>query len=287
MRVLNSSGLTTGPANGPTNINVFITPSNYVPPQLLTPATNVLSPGVANQGMTNLPAFPTLWINEVQAENVSGRLDNNGQREPWIELYNSGSSPVSLDGLFLADSYTNLTQWAFPAGYSIGPTQFLVIVCDGQPGQSTPSEPHTSFRLPAVAGSVALSRLYTNAPQVIDYVNYSGLHSDRSYGSFPDGQSFDRLEFFYVTPGAQNDGRSAPLVVFINEWMAGNVNYLADPADNDYEDWFELYNPGTNAVDIAGYYLTDILTNKTKFLITTDWAAHHPWPRSFAGLGRQ
>src|SRR5205823_3503101 len=149
--------------------------------------------------------------------------------------------------------YTNLTNWAFPAGYSVGPTQFMLVFCDGQPGQTTVGQLHTSFRLPPVSGSIALSRLYTNVPQVVDYVNYAGLHADHSYGSFPDGQPFDRQEFFYVTPGGTNDGRSGPLVVFINEWMAANANYLADPADNNYDDWFELYNPGTNAVDIAGY----------------------------------
>src|SRR6185503_2850473 len=134
-------------------------------------------------------------------------------------------------------------------------------------------------RLPSASGSVALSRLFTNAPQVMDFVNYTGLHSDRSYGSFPDGQPFDRQEFFYVTPRGTNDGRAAPLLIFINEWMAGNAGTLADPADGNFEDWFELYNPATNAVSLAGYYLTDsltnaagVVTNKLKFLITTNMA---------------
>jgi hypothetical protein len=125
---------------------------------------------------------------------------------------------------------------------------------------------------------VALARLYNggpallNGPQVLDYVNYAGLHSDKSYGSFPDGQPFDRQEFFYVTPRGTNDGRSAPLVVFINEWMASNVAGEQDPADGAFNDWFELYNPSTNAIDIAGAYLTDSLTNKFQFLITTNMA---------------
>jgi len=51
--------------------------------------------------------------------------------------------------------------------------------------------------------------------------------------------------------------------VFINEWMASNVGTLADPADNDYDDWFELYNPNDFPVDLSGYYLSDTLTNKT------------------------
>jgi len=265
VRLQNSSQV-----NVATNINIMIIPSNYVPPQVVSSATNTLSPATTNQMLTSLPAFPTLWINEVQADNVNGILDNAGEREPWIEIYNNGASAVSLDGLYLSTSYTNLTAWAFPAGRSIGAGQFMVIFCDGEPGETTGTELHTSFELASGSGSIALSRIYNTQPQIVDYVNYAGVLSERSYGSFPDGQPFYRQEFFYVTPGAPNDGRSAPLTVFINEWMASNTNYIADPADFDYDDWFELYNPGTNTVNLAGYYLTDVLTNKTKYLITTN-----------------
>jgi hypothetical protein len=36
-------------------------------------------------------------------------------------------------------------------------------------------------------------------------------------------------EFAFVTPGATNNGASAPLVVRINEWMAANTSTVADP----------------------------------------------------------
>ncbi len=55
--------------------------------------------------------------------------------------------------------------------------------------------------------------------------------------------------------------------IVINEWMADNDVTLADPADGDYEDWFELYNPGTTAVDLGGCYLTDELSNPFEFQI--------------------
>ena len=68
--------------------------------------------------------------------------------------------------------------------------------------------------------------------------------------------------------------------MFINEWMASNVGGLQDPADNDFDDWFELYNPSTNTVELAGYYLTDTSTNKTKYLITTN-GPHTIGPRGY------
>jgi hypothetical protein len=55
--------------------------------------------------------------------------------------------------------------------------------------------------------------------------------------------------------------------VRINEWLAGNATTLADPADGDFEDWFELYNAGENTVNLNGYTLTDNLTNTAKFKI--------------------
>ena len=55
--------------------------------------------------------------------------------------------------------------------------------------------------------------------------------------------------------------------VVINEWMADNDTAIADPADGDYEDWFELYNPGTGTVDMGGCYLTDELTEPFDFQI--------------------
>jgi hypothetical protein len=57
--------------------------------------------------------------------------------------------------------------------------------------------------------------------------------------------------------------------VSINEWMAANnsASGIADPADGDYDDWFELYNPGATSADLAGCYLTDNLTNRFQFRI--------------------
>jgi len=103
--------------------------------------------------------------------------------------------------------------------------------------------------------------LVNNAPQIIDYLNFESLAANRSYGSFPDGQLFDRQEFFYVTPHGTNNGTASPLVVYINEWMAANTGFIRDPADNDADDWFELYNPNAFMVDLGGAFLTDNLTN--------------------------
>ena len=56
-------------------------------------------------------------------------------------------------------------------------------------------------------------------------------------------------------------------MVMINEWMASNNKTIANPGTGRFDDWFELYNAGTNIADLAGCYLTSDLTNKFKFQI--------------------
>lgn len=58
-------------------------------------------------------------------------------------------------------------------------------------------------------------------------------------------------------------------VLVINEFMAANAETLRDPQD-DYDDWIELYNGGAEAIDLAGYYLTDDLNEPTKWQFPLD-----------------
>lgn len=230
------------------------------------------TPGRDNSVRRNLSPFPTVWINEVLPENSTSLPDVAGEFEPWLELHNAGPDPIPLDGLYLSDNYANLTQWAIPAGLSLKPGEFKVIFADGQPAQSNAAELHANFKLRPGSGSVAVSRLENSQPQVLDFVDYSAIRAGRSYGSSPDGQPFDRQMFYFVTPGAANNAASAPLSVFINEWMASNTQTLADSADGHFDDWFELFNPAASPADLGGYFLTDNLTNKTAFAIPAGYS---------------
>jgi hypothetical protein len=225
------------------------------------------TPGGPNNVGASLPPFPALWINEVQPENVNSITDNNGQQDPWIELYNAGSNSIALAGMFLSNNYTNLGSWTFPAGAAIAPGEFKVIFADAEPAQSTLAELHTSFRLAPGSGSVAVSRMVGGSPQVIDYVNYSGIEPGHSYGSFPDGQPWDRQAFYSVTPGGTNNGAPPPITVSINEWMADNTSYRIDPATGQHEDWFEIYNPADAPAGLSGYFLTDTFATPFKFQV--------------------
>lgn len=237
--------------------------------ELTTEPTAVVAqytPGAANSVRATLPAFPAVWLNEVLPNNVSGLTDRFGDRDPWVELYSANTNVLGLGGFYLTDTYSNLTKWPFPAAVTLTNRQCLVVWLDGEPGESINSELHTSFRIPASAGTVAL--VWSNANQfgVLDYLNYNVASAGRSYGDYPDGNVSGRQEFTVVTPGATNVPTAAPLTVFINEWLADNASDIAVPGGGR-EDWFELYNPSDATVNLSGYFLTDSLTNQSKWAI--------------------
>ncbi len=232
-----------------------------------TNAPTLATPGTVNSIASTLDVFPTLWLNEVQPGNLDGPLDAAGDRDPWVEIHNPGNDTVDLTGLFLASGYERLEEWPFPPGTTLGPKRFLVVWCDGEPGESTATELHAGFRLPATRGSVALVRRQLGSPAVIDHLDYRDLPARRAWGSYPDGDPFTRQLLHQPTPGAANNNAAPAVSVFINEWMAANNGAVPDPADGDPDDWFELFNAGTTAADLSAFTLTDDPARPDKFAI--------------------
>jgi regulation of enolase protein 1 (concanavalin A-like superfamily) len=75
-----------------------------------------------------------------------------------------------------------------------------------------------------------------------------------------------------ATPGRRNTAERslAPEIpdtplVRINEWQASNTATLREPVRGRYEDWIELYNAGSAAADLSGWFLTDDLANPRKW----------------------
>ncbi len=56
--------------------------------------------------------------------------------------------------------------------------------------------------------------------------------------------------------------------LFVNEFMANNDTTLQDPDGlGGFPDWFEIYNASSEEVNLQGLYLTDDLTDPTKFQV--------------------
>jgi fibronectin type 3 domain-containing protein len=259
------------PSSNGLGLTIRLSGSGIVSSHSIAPATGPASthftPGAPNSVRATLPPFPALWLNELVPDNIGGPQDSAGDRDPWGELYNAGTTALDLGGYFLADNFTNLAQWAFPSNQVIGPGEFLLVWLDGEPHETTGAELHASFQIPPFDGALVLAQSWSNQPVILDYIKYGEISADYSLGFYPDGAGRQRQVFFHATPGGTNDNTPAPLPIFINEWLADNTRTLADPADNDFEDWFELYNPNVVAADLSGYFLADSLTNPTQWRI--------------------
>lgn len=102
----------------------------------------------------------------------------------------------------------------------------------------------------------------------------SDISFDLSLSSFTQGNEveFTSTDELYsdvaasdITLEASFDQVSVIDNIVINEFCASNSE-IEDEFD-ETDDWIELYNAGTNAVDLGGFYITDDLTQKTKFKI--------------------
>ncbi|MCK4886783.1 MAG: CotH kinase family protein, partial [Planctomycetes bacterium] len=75
---------------------------------------------------------------------------------------------------------------------------------------------------------------------------------------------------------ANNWQKSVPVLV-INEFMAeNNINY-ADP-QGDFDDWIEIYNTTNSSINLGGMYITDNLSDITKYRIPTGFPSQTTVP---------
>ena len=122
-----------------------------------------------------------ITINEFVAQNQNGALDENGQHEDWVELYNASNQPVDVSGKWLSDSLVVL-KFPLPAGTIIPANGVVRVWCD-EDGSQGPL--HANFKLSASGEVVAL---YDAAGASLhDSIAFGPQTTDVSMGRLDDG----------------------------------------------------------------------------------------------------
>jgi len=129
----------------------------------------------------NLPNVGAVVINEFLADNEDGEIDEAGENEDWLELYNNTNSPVSLFGLYLTDDLANRNKWAFPANVSIPAQGFIIVWLDDDDLQGPI---HANFKLAAGGETLILSN---GTSIVLDSVTFGQQLPDVTFGRYPNG----------------------------------------------------------------------------------------------------
>ncbi len=172
------------------------------------------------------------------AQNTTTVTDPLGQFEDWIELYNTTSSPLLLDGLFLSDTATNLQKWQFPNGISIPPGGYLIVWADED---LTEVGIHADFKLSASGESVIFSKADGT---IVDTVTFGPQTSNISYARIPNGTGN------FVQQTATFNGNNQNLSVeVIEEELDIKIAIYPNPASNMINiispvilDKIEIYN---------------------------------------------
>lgn len=198
--------------------------------RLLSNAT----PGATNSTAAALGGATNLVFNEWMAQSASG--------PDWFELFNAGTLPVDISGLFVTDDPS--TTGAMRS--RIAPLSFIAgggwvrFIADEEPNAG---RDHVTFSL---AGDGESLRLYSGTTLLTGI--YFGKQSPGvSEGRMPDGgANFVR---FPSSPSPGESNYLPPQNVVFNEVLS----HTAPPL----EDAIELHNPSSQPAEIGGWYLSD------------------------------
>ncbi|MEX2187233.1 MAG: lamin tail domain-containing protein [Pirellulales bacterium] len=191
-------------------------------------------------------------VTEFMAQNTITLADEDGTFSDWLEIHNPDPTPLSLENWHLTDTATNLTRWTFPA-VTLSADQYLVVFASGKdrPGTGPLGEYHTNFALNN--GGEYFALVHPNGTTVAqEFVSNGGeypqQYADISYGLAP--VTSEETYFLSPTPGAANSGPTSQdpaRRITINEIM-----YHPSSQDSA-EEYVELFNSGTTAVDVTGW----------------------------------
>ncbi|MEM7116200.1 MAG: lamin tail domain-containing protein [Chloroflexota bacterium] len=211
---------------------------------------------------------------------------------------------VGSDGTTIIDSYTfgpqtaDVSEGRLPDGADNW--TFFTTPTPGQSNSLVPPMISGTMHFPATPesmedvlvrstitdadGAVIAATLYYSATGSFSSVPMSLMSGD-TYEAMIPGFAAGTLVDYYITAddddglqtsdpqGAPNDVYSyvvdyTPPALVINEFMASNDTTLEDPDEpGDFPDWIEIYNMGSETVDLGGMYLSDDPNDSRKYEI--------------------
>lgn len=137
---------------------------------------------ICNNWTTNVE-WHDIVINEFVASNdsTSTIMDEAGEFEDWIELYNNSDQEIDLFGFYLSDNAGQPRKWRFPAGTTIGANEFLIVWADKNESEAGV---HAGFELAKGGEHLVLTH---QDGTVIDSLSYGEQVTNVSSARVPSG----------------------------------------------------------------------------------------------------
>ena len=203
----------------------------------------------------------SLVISEFMALNHETLQDSFGDHSDWIEIHNSGSEAVNLDGWFLTDDQDELTKWRFPE-VALEPDAYLVVFASGrdiaQPGQ----ELHTNFALSSDGEYLALVEPDGQTIASEYSPRYPDQRADVSYGIGHDIQVTSLLEAgapcsVYVSATTPPPPDWAERTFDDSAWLAGTTGVGFEQSVPGFAVWTHKANVTVGNLDVAEQVVAD------------------------------
>ena len=217
---------------------------------------------------------PSIAINEILASNNGCCLDEYGENNHYIELYNFGNDTIDVAGFFLTNDvndYNNYAQIQTGSDSTkIAPGEFLLIWSDDTPTQGIL---HLDALLSNTGGQLALYGQDTST--IVDLMSYSIQAPDMAYAREQDGGG----DWMYMDP---TPGLSNITIMSIKEGtiqpksfkLAQNYPNPFNPTTNISFELLEDASVTIQIFDVSGRMIKELISgNYSVGGYTTQWDA--------------
>jgi len=204
-----------------------------------------------------------LKVTEIMYHPRDNGTNRDGQEYEFIELKNTGATPVRLSGCYFEG-----IDFQFAPGTVVAPGAFVVLVRNPiafaarYPGVAYHGiyfgglgKDGEKLRLKNSDGNNIISVEFNDAPPWplgADGFGWSLVNANPA-GDPDEGTNWRASANIDGSPGADDPAPAYTPGIVINEVLAHS--------DSPVEDAIELFNPTTNAVDISGWFLSDDISD--------------------------
>lgn len=216
-------------------------------------------------GLFFFPAFcATASVNDLFISEVLPNPIGDEAQNEFIKIYNSGAEEIDLAGLFLDDAEGGSTPFVIPAGAKISAAGYLTFYAK-ETGISLTNTGERA-RILNSDKTVLTEVIYGNAVENYSYVR-------KADGAYAWTTPPNPENVFVVpeatptpspavtptpTPSASPSNSPTPMPDYSGAKGLVLNEVLPDPSGNDGENEFiEIYNSGSVAVDLSGFYVDD------------------------------
>lgn len=218
------------------------------------------------------PYYSPLIISEVMPVNISAVPNEKGEFSDYIEIYNSGDSPINLKGVGLSDRSDRI-KFLFP-DYELPARGFVIVYATNKNYVNIPLGIfHAKFKLTSLGESVYL---FDPNAYLISTVSFPVMASNEVYMLTGDGEyvlntqyspGYDNTEEGYLAYRSNNTLHEDS--IRINEISPDPASGLRDE-DDELQDWIELYNTSDKAISLANFALSDKENKPLKWRFAPD-----------------